>query len=763
MSQSRHEIRAAQEATSTRRPTEGGKGTGGPDGPEDTGISERGAGRRTGWRKWVLATVKWGSIAGLAALVIGVVGVFIAYQRTAVPAPNDLADKQVSIVYFADGKTELDRIAVANGNRESVALSKVPKPVQEAHIAAEDRTFYENNGISVGGILRAVKTSVTGEAQVGGSTITQQYVKNYFLTQDRTLTRKAKEILIAVKIDGQKSKPEILEDYLNTIYYGRGAYGIQSGARAYFGKDVSKLTVPEGAVLASVINAPSLYDPANGDKAEANLQERFDYVLDGMVEQGWLSAADRATYTKLPKILAYKGNKFSSGPNGYITAAVKKELISTGLTDQDIDKGGLRIVTTIDKKAQNAAIASMKDNLPAKVQGGLVAIRPGDGAVVAMYGGADYAKNQFNSATTAIMQGASNFKPFAVLAAVREGISTKTKFDGDQPQEIDGTKITNFGERSYGMVDMRRMVGRSINTAFVNLNKEVTPAKTRQAAVDAGIPAKTPGMDDTLTNVLGTASPHVIDMATAYSTIASQGVRSKPYLITKVTSSVGDFSYEAKPETQRAFDKDVTADVTDAMTYTVKDGGTATKLQNLGRPVAGKTGTSSEAKSIWFSGFVPQLAVSVGMYKPDAKGNPQTLTDAEDTNLTGGTIPADAFYDFMKVVLEDTEVQNFPKRAGVGDDKVPTPTPTYTPQAPAPATTTATVTATATDPATTTTKPPTTTVTVPPTTTTRPPTTTTSPTRTNGTGKPTPSRTTQEPTATERARITTTTKPGNGP
>ena len=310
-----------------------------------------------------------------------------------------------------------------------------------------------------------------------------------------------------MKIDGQKSKPEILEDYLNTIYYGRGAYGIQSGARAYFGKDVSKLTVPEGAVLASVINAPSLYDPANGDKAEANLQERFDYVLDGMVEQGWLSADERATYAELPKMLAYKGNKFSSGPNGYVTAAVKKELISTGLTDQDIDKGGLRIITTIDKKAQNAAIASMKDNLPAKVQGGLVAIRPGDGAVVAMYGGADYAKNQFNSATTAIMQGASNFKPFAVLAAVRAGISTKTKFDGDQPQEIDGTKITNFGERSYGMVDMRRMVGRSINTAFVNLNKEVTPAKTRQAAVDAGIPAKTPGMDDTLTNVLGTASP----------------------------------------------------------------------------------------------------------------------------------------------------------------------------------------------------------------------------------------------------------------
>jgi membrane peptidoglycan carboxypeptidase len=307
------------------------------------------------------------------------------------------------------------------------------------------------------------------------------------------------------------------------------------------------------------------------------------------------------------------------------------------------------------------------------------------------------------------------------------------------------------------MVDMRRMIGRSINTAFVNLNKEVTPAKTRQAAVDAGIPAKTPGMDDTLTNVLGTASPHVIDMATAYSTIAAQGVRSKPYFVTKVTSTEGDFTYEVKPKTQRAFDKDVTADVTDAMTYTVKTGGTATKLQQLGRPVAGKTGTSSEAKSIWFSGFVPQLAVSIGMYKPDAKGNPQTLTNDEDTNLTGGTIPADVFYDFMKVALADVEIQNFPPRAGVGDDKIPTPTATVT-QTP---TQTQTPTATVTVPpsTTTTTAPP------PPTTTTQapPPTTTTQrPTKTRDPGKPT-STATSSPTAGAAGPQPTPTKPGNGP
>ncbi|MGO4597367.1 transglycosylase domain-containing protein [Terrabacter sp. 2RAF25] len=745
MTQSRREVRAAQLATGGGRG--GRRDDGGRDGGAGSSEGHDGEGR-TGWKKWALGTLKWGSITAGVLLVLGTIGVVIAYNQTVIPQPNDLANKQVSIVYYSDGKTELDRIAVQDGNRESVKLNRVPKYVQDAHIAAEDRTFYQNNGISVGGILRAVKTSVTGEAQVGGSTITQQYVKNYFLTQDRTLSRKAKEILIAVKIDGQLSKQEILEKYLNTIYYGRGAYGIQSAAKAYFGKDVGKLTVSEGAVLASVINAPSLYDPANGDRAKANLEKRYAYVLNGMAEEGWLSAADRAKRTELPKILPYTGVKSSSGPNGYITAQVKRELLTTGLTDREIDNGGLRIVTTIDKKAQTAAVAAMKDNLPKRVTGGLVAIKPGDGAVVAMYGGPDYAKDQLNTSTQAIMQGGSNFKPFGVLAAVREGISTKTKFDGDTPQTIAGTKINNFEDTSYGKVDMRRMIGRSINTAFVNLNEQITPAKTKQAAIDAGIPERTPGLGTDLTNILGTASPHVIDMASAYSTIASQGIRTKPYFVKKVTSSAGDFTYTAKPETKRAFDQDVTADVTDAMTYTVKPGGTATKIgRTLDRPVAGKTGTSEENRSKWFSGFIPQLAVSVGMYKPTPDGkSSQTLTPQESSLFDGSTIPANIWLDFMKVVTDNMEVQEFPQRAGVGDDKVPTPTPTFTPP---PVTTTQQPT---------TTQAPTTT-----TSTTAPPTTTQQPTKTNGTGKPTPPPTkTQKPTITIPLPGQSTTNPGAG-
>ena len=659
----------------------------------------------------MLATLKWGSLAGAVLFVIAVVGAFVAYSKTQIPQPNDIVGRQVSIIYYSDGKTELDRMVADEGNRESVPLAKVPKVVQDAHLAAEDRTFYVNNGIDVMGILRAVKTGILGEPQVGGSTITQQYVKNFYLTQDRTLARKAKEIMISMKIDKELSKQEILEKYLNTIYYGRGAYGIQSGSKAYFGKDVSTLNVAEAAVLASVINAPSYYDPANGDQARVHLAKRFNYVLDGMVQEGWLSAADRAKITGLPKILKYEPRRYSSGPNGYITAAVREELIANGLEESALEQGGLRIVTTIDKKAQANAIAAMKNNLPKGVTGGLVAIKPGDGAIVAMYGGADYRKSQLNTSTRAILQAGSNFKPFAVLAAVRDGLSTKTTFDGNSPQDFPGYPhpVHNYDQISYGQVDMRRMIGRSINTAFVNLNEKIGPSKTRLAAIDAGIPEKTAGLRNDLGNVLGTSSPHVVDMASAYSTIASQGVRSKPYLVKKVTSTIdGGYTYDVKPTTQRAFSKEVTADVTDAMTYTVKPGGTATRIgREMGRPVAGKTGTSEENKSKWFSGFVPQLATSVGLYKPDAKGNPTTLTAEESADPTGATIPANIWLDFMKPTLEGVPVIPFPDRVGVGDDKVPTTTTT------------------------TTTTPPTTTTT---TTTAPPPTTTTAPTKP---GKPT--------------------------
>ncbi len=655
----------------------------------------------------------------LSLFALGLVGIAIAYAMIDPPKPNQLAGAQVSIIYYDDGKTELARISDVNGNRESVALKDIPDSLQKAVLAAEDRSFYSNRGVSPTGIARAVWQGLRGsDAQSGGSTITQQYVKNFYLTQDKSLSRKFKEIIISVKIDQQLSKDQILEDYLNTIYYGRGAYGVKTAAKAYFGKDQKDLTPAESALLASVINAPSLYDPALGPKQQANLKSRMTYVLDGMVAEGWLSADERAKVTDVPQTIPPQPNQALAGPNGYVVNEVRKELASSlKLSDSDIDRGGLRITTTISKQAQDAALASMDKNFPkdAKdVYAGLVAVRPGDGGIAAMYGGADYQKRQFNTATDAVMQAGSTFKPFALVAALNQGISTKTKFSGKSPLQVPGLGrtggISNEGNVSYGMVDLVTATAKSINTVFVQLNEQVGPKNTRDAAVAAGIPANTPGLGNDLTNVLGTASPRVVDVASAFATIAAQGQQAKPYLIAAVTSEQVNIDYKATKQVKDGFGKDVAADVIDAMKAVTAPGGTGSRAADIGRPVAAKTGTSEEHKSVWFTGIVPQLSVSVGMYK-DVGGVPQPLENiAGISELSGNSIPLSIWKDFMTAALAGVPATDFPPRAGVGDDKIPTPTPTTTTTTPSETTSTTTPPPTVT---TTVTRPPTTTATIP--------------------------------------------------
>ena len=720
-----HTPAEAGPAQATQSPAVRSGGSGGSTGSGGGRVTAS-PGRSRG-RKWLLR----GLWAVLAVFLLGVVAVGIAYARIQPPTPNELATAQASIVYYSDGKTEMARLSDAEGNRESVPLSKVPDQMQKAMLAAEDQNFYQNNGISPTGIARAVFVAVKGgQATQGGSTITQQYVKNYFLTADRTLSRKAREILISIKIDKQQSKDQILENYLNTIYYGRGAYGIQTASKAYFNKDVSQLSVAEGATLAAIVNAPSLYDPALGDKQKANLKTRVTYVLDGMVAEGWLSQADRDKVTGPADTVPPANNTAIAGPNGYIVDAVRKELGSTlKLSDSDIDRGGLRITTTINKASQDAAVASVQKYLPKEapdVQAGLTSIKPGDGAIVAMYGGADFQKRQLNSSTDAIMQAGSTFKPFALIAGLQEGISTKTQFNGNSPITVGNVKVPNEFNQNFGMIDLRRATAKSVNTVFVGLNNKVGPANTKNAAIAAGMPEKTAGLDDTLTNVLGTASPHVVDVASAYATIAAQGQKATPYLVAAVTSETTDIDYKVNKQTSAAFGADVAADTIDALQQVTASGGTGARAAGLGRPTAGKTGTSDEHKSVWFTGFVPQLVTSVGMYR-DVNGVPQPLDNIPGLSVSevgGSSLPLSMWLDFMKVATQGMEVQQFPKRAGIGDNAVTTTSTPSTTTTTAPSTTT-------------TTQPPTSTTTAPPSTTatTAPPSTTT--TKPQGGGKPT--------------------------
>lgn len=673
-----------------------------------------------GRRKRRLFSVKRVLLLLVGLLVLGAGAFGVAFATVSIPLPNDLAQAQASIIYYNDGKTEMARIS--DVNRESVPLSQIPVSVQHALLAAEDRTFYTNSGVSPTGIARALLVALRGGATQGGSTITQQYVKNYFLTQNQTISRKIKEFIISIKIDQSQPKDTILADYLNTIYYGRGAYGIQTAAKAYFGVDASQLTVAQGALLASVVNGPSYYDPALGATEKANAVARVNYVLDGMVTQGWLTAQDRAKAT-FPRTIPESKIK-NAGTGGYITNEVRNELMSTlHLSVSDIDRGGLRIVTTISKTAQDSAVKAVNQNMPpgysssvAKDQAlhvGLTAIRPGDGAIVAMYGGKDYSTDPYNTSTQATLQGGSTFKVFGLLAALQKGISTETRYEGYSPHYLtqfadpqNGNPrgmITNFGDEQFGDIDLRLALAQSVNTVFAQLNAALAAPGTRatgvmDAAIEAGLPpgcpgsthgpACTAGLKTDMTNIFGTASPHVLDMANAFATIAAQGRRATPYLITKVTSTPSatiHIDYTHQKVVKTVFDPKVTADVTEAMTHVVTEG-TGLPATALGRPAAGKTGTTTKNLAVWFDGFTPQLSAAVGIYQGDGT---KTITVPNFGQVTGGTYPVQIWTAFMQGALQGQTVLDFPPRAGVGDYTLPPPSPppTATPTA-VPSTTT---------------------------------------------------------------------------
>lgn len=634
--------------------------------------------RKRGWRR-LFSLKLWLLLLSLGVLLAAGTAA-AAYTLVDIPDPNTAAQSQTSIVYYADGKTEMARISAVD--REAVQLDQVPESMRHAMLAAEDRSFYENPGISLMGLGRAVWALVTGGPTQGGSTITQQYVKNYFLTQDQTFARKGRELVISLKIEQELSKDEILRDYLNTIYFGRGAYGVQAASRAYFGKDVTKLDLAESAFLASVVRGPSLYDPAEGAKAEKNAEARMKYVLDGMVEQGWLTSSQRRA-VKFPKVLPPKERSSRSGPNGYLVQMVRDELVSkVGLSPEQIDVGGLRITTTIDQQRQRDAIRAVENNLPTpKVRAGLVSLKPGDGAIMALYGGANFEKQPYNAATQAQLQGGSTFKVFTLVAALEKGIGTGTMFDGSSPRYFEEFKgggnpsgrVQNYGDASYGGIDLRTATAKSANTPFAQLNIEVGPQATKDAAIELGLPQNTLGLDSNAANVFGTASPRVIDMAKAYATLAARGVRSEPYVIKEVKAVEGAGErfdgYVAQPVTEQVVDENVVADAVDAMEQVVKRG-TATKAQAIGRPAAGKTGTTDENRAVWFDGFTPDIATAVAMYLPDEQGNAVPMRGAGlGSGVTGGSYPVDVWTSYMRRAVEGTPYQDFPERAGIGNSQ----------------------------------------------------------------------------------------------
>lgn len=601
--------------------------------------------RRFPWRAIIT------SLVGIGLLGVVVFTYFVIV--TPIPKAADFTRADTTIVYYSDGTTELGRIG--SYNRTEVPLAKIPLSTQRAVLSAEDASFYSNNGFSIGGILRAIYDNLrSGFSGGGGSTITQQYVKNAYLSQERTLTRKVKELVLAVKLTSSSNKNEILADYLNSSYLGRGAYGVQAAARQYFAKDVSQLTVAESAMLASLLKSPEGFAP---ERNLPRLQARWNWVLDQMVKNGWLAASDRARQ-RFPLVVQRSNANTLSGPNGYALDMVKRALLAQGYNDASLGVSGLRVTSTFDAKAQVAAVqAVLKAGPKTGTKGlriGLAAVRPGTGEVVAVYGGPDFATEPYNNATQASAQAGSTFKPFALAAATEAGVPLSTMLPGKNGTNVAGYVVHNYAGESFGPISLLFATENSVNSAYVTLTYQVGVDAVMNAASRAGIPDNTPGIQRNLTFVLGTASPHPLDVADAYATFAARGVHAAPYVIKEIRNSNGGVLYQATVHTDVAFDQNV-ADTVNAALQKVVTNGTGFAARDAGRPVAGKTGTTDSNLSAWFTGYTPDLAASVMFAKADAKGNPVTLRGTGGlTTVTGGSFPARIWTAFIKAALAGT-------------------------------------------------------------------------------------------------------------
>ncbi|MGP3923624.1 transglycosylase domain-containing protein [Streptomyces sp. 8N616] len=635
---------------------------------------------RTGLRRFLPT---WRTVlGGLLLFLLILTGGFIAgYTLVDIPPANATAVKQSNVYLYADG-SPLARDGEVN--RESVPLTQVPRTVQQAVLSAEDRDFYSESAIDPQAMVRAAWNTLTGKGRQSGSTITQQYVKNYYLAQEQTLTRKAKEFFIAIKLDREKSKDEILTGYLNTSYFGRNAYGIQAAAQAYYGKDSDELTTAEGAYLAALLNAPSAYDVSAHPDNRARAEARWNYVLDGMVKEGWLVQADRAAL-EFPVPGRSKAPAGMSGQRGYLVEAVNTYLSGSGAIDEDtLQAGGYRITTTLHKGKQKAMAEAVQDQLMSKlrdsrkvdtyVRAGGASIDPDTGKVVAMYGGIDYTKQYVNNATRRDYQVGSTFKPFVFTSAVENGSTTQdgrritpnTVYDGSNKREVQGRngptgyRPANEDDADYGDITVAEATDRSVNSVYAQMGEDVGQGLVKETATDLGVPKDAPGLAEARQSVaLGVVNASVLDMTKAYATLANHGEHGTYSLVEKVTKGGQDVSLpdrDPKPAVSRE-----AADTTTSILRSVVASGTGTAAQSAGRPAAGKTGTAEEDRAAWFAGYTPDLATVIAVMGQDPdSGEQKPLYGATGLpRINGGGYPAQIWGQYTAAALRSSPAESF--------------------------------------------------------------------------------------------------------
>ena len=607
------------------------------------------------------------SIRVMAALVLVIIAglmfgyIFAAYQSLP-EVGNNMRPAVSSQVFDSQGK--LITTLHSDQNRLPIDINKVPKNLQNAFIAAEDNRFYDHIGVDPIGILRAVVTNLTnrGIAQ-GGSTITQQLAKNAFLSQDQTLKRKIQEAILALELERKYSKKEILEMYMNQIYFGRGAYGIQTAAHTYFGKDVGDLTLAECAMIAGLPKSPNYYSSSvNEATARKNVvvgqMEKYGYITPSQAEEAKKSSLD----------IKQKSTSNTTDETAYFIDYVTQE-IAQKYGDDALYKDGLKIYTTLDTDKQHAAVQAMR-HLPethtddqglTQPQGAIISIDPKTGHILAMVGGRG--QDSFNRASMAVRQPGSAFKPFVYMTAMEHDMSPDTIME-DKKVEYGGWSPHNADNSYQGRMPLWKALALSVNTVAVQLADKVGPSNVIANAKKLGITTLvedgSPNDDNLASAALGGLTKGVtpLEMAAAYGAFANKGVYIKPTAIVKILDRNGNVLEDNSSDVQKTqVMSEKTAYEMTSMLEGVITRGTGTAA-SIGRPAAGKTGTTDDNHDAWFIGYTPDIVTAV--WVGDDTGS-QSLGE-----IYGGTVPAQIWHDYMASAVSGTSADDFDVPAGMG-------------------------------------------------------------------------------------------------
>ncbi|MDK7785050.1 transglycosylase domain-containing protein [Bifidobacterium sp. UMB6791A] len=603
----------------------------------------------------------WALIVVFTPIILGILTVAWMYVTTDIPQPDKIAMADKTKVYYADGKTEIG--SFAEQNREIINCSVLKPYVGNAIIASENRSFYKDSGIDLKGIGRAIIHNVTSKGRWGGSTITQQYAERYYLGETKTYLGKLHEAILALKIAQTQDKSTVLCNYMNTIYLGRGAYGIQAAAKAYFGVEAKDLTLSQAAMLAGIIPAPSSWDPAIMPK-EANI--RFKRVLRIMLKDKYITSEEYKN-AKMPQTINQTKQNMYAGPQGYLLQMVRSELTGSGaFTKEDLDTGGYRIITTIDKAKQDlmfnvaSPTAGARGITPQGVQTGAMSVNPKDGSIISVYAGDDYLSKPLNNATQALYEPGSTMKPFALIGAIQAGTNLNTLFNGNTGLKFKGIDkpVNNFANTNWGIINLYKATANSVNTPFMSLQEKLGQKGVANTAVMAGLNAQRVNGKNPFT-VLGNDPVHISEIARAYSTIANQGRRPDLHIVSSVKNPDGKEFYRAPTVGKQVFAAADMALAIKAMQGVVQYG-TSPEVRGVGKPIAGKSGTANDASACSFVGFTPSVLTVFAIWHPDAQGNPLPVPTFR--GYPGGIgYSAHLFTRYMRAALAGTAAEKFPE------------------------------------------------------------------------------------------------------